>query len=163
MPWNFGTAFTYKVSNARSLDDFNIGRDTWKYKTLEDKVLINFSTEGLEGYKDISDLRLKYSIYSLDKTLVTSDFVSNWEYNDYYTTLEIPFKDSFVKENIYIIKFEIFSNESENSLQSITKLLIATELLNKKYGENSNFDNLEFSDWIEEYKNHYILNYLQNR
>ena len=148
------TTFTYKVSNARSLDDFNIGRDTWKYKTLEDKVLINFSTEGLEGYKDISDLRLKYSIYSLDKTLVTSGFVSNWEYNDYYTTLEIPFKDSFVKENIYIIKFEIFSNESENPLQSITKLLIATELLNKKYGENSNFDNLEFSDWIEEYKNH---------
>ena len=148
------TTFTYKVSNARSLDDFNIGRDTWKYKTLEDKVLINFSTEGLEGYKDISDLSLKYSIYSLDKTLVTSGSVSNWEYNDYYTTLEIPFIESFVKENIYVIKFEIFSNESVNSLQSITKLLIATELLNKKYGENSNFDNLEFSDWIEEYKNH---------
>lgn len=66
------TTYTYKVSGANDIENVSIGKEVWKYKTLDDRVLIDFSTEGLEGYKSISDLELKYSIYSLNGAKIIS-------------------------------------------------------------------------------------------
>ena len=73
------------------------------------------------------------------------------------TDLEIPFSRDFVSENIYVIKFELLSIPSNNTsvpLYSTSQLLITTKLLNDKYGTVANFNNLEFGDWITEYKNY---------
>ena len=158
---NCETTFTYKVSGKDDIDSVAIGKEVWKYKTLDDRVLINFSTEGLDGYKSISDLELRYSIYSLDGTKIISREPIDWIFSGTYTDLEIPFNEKFVSENIYIIKFELLPISSNistaSALYSSSQLLITTKLLNEKYGTVTNFNNLEFGDWITEYKN-YISN-----
>lgn len=158
---NCETTFTYKVSGTDDIDSVAIGKEVWKYKTLDDRVLINFSTEGLDGYKSISDLELRYSIYSLDGTKIISREPIDWIFSGTYTDLEIPFNEKFVSENIYIIKFELLPISSNistaSALYSSSQLLITTKLLNEKYGTVTNFNNLEFGDWITEYKN-YISN-----
>lgn len=158
---NCETTFTYKVSGKDDIDSVAIGKEVWKYKTLDDRVLINFSTEGLDGYKSISDLELRYSIYSLDGTKIISRESIDWIFSGTYTDLEIPFNEKFVSENIYIIKFELLPISSNistaSALYSSSQLLITTKLLNEKYGTVTNFNNLEFGDWITEYKN-YISN-----
>ena len=157
------TTYTYKVSGANDIENVSIGKEVWKYKTLDDRVLIDFSTEGLEGYKSISDLELKYSIYSLNDSehaIISRESVNDWIFSGMSTDLEIPFSGNFVSENIYIIKFELLSIPSNNTsvpLYSTSQLLITTKLLNDKYGTVANFNNLEFGDWITEYKN-YINN-----
>ena len=155
------TTYTYKVSGANDIENVSIGKEVWKYKTLDDRVLIDFSTEGLEGYKSISDLELKYSIYSLNGTkIISRESVNDWIFSGMSTDLEIPFRGNFVSENIYIIKFELLpisSNNDTTPLYSTSQLLITTKLLNDKYGTVANFNNLEFGDWITEYKN-YINN-----
>ena len=157
------TTYTYKVSGANDIENVSIGKEVWKYKTLDDRVLIDFSTEGLEGYKSISDLELKYSIYSLNDSehaIISRESVNDWIFSGMSTDLEIPFRGNFVSENIYIIKFELLSIPSNNTsvpLYSTSQLLITTKLLNDKYGTVANFNNLEFGDWITEYKN-YINN-----
>lgn len=155
------TTYTYKVSGANDIENVSIGKEVWKYKTLDDRVLIDFSTEGLEGYKSISDLELKYSIYSLNgNKIISRESVNDWIFSGMSTDLEIPFSGNFVSENIYVIKFELLSIPSNNTsvpLYSTSQLLITTKLLNDKYGTVANFNNLEFGDWITEYKN-YINN-----
>lgn len=157
------TTYTYKVSGANDIENVSIGKEVWKYKTLDDRVLIDFSTEGLEGYKSISDLELKYSIYSLNDSehaIISRESVNDWIFSGMSTDLEIPFSGNFVSENIYVIKFELLSIPSNNTsvpLYSTSQLLITTKLLNDKYGTVANFNNLEFGDWITEYKN-YINN-----
>lgn len=158
---NCETTFTYKVSGTDDIDSVAIGKEVWKYKTLDDRILINFSTEGLDGYKNISDLDLRYSIYSLDGTKIISRESIDWILSGMVTDLEIPFNEKFVSENIYIIKFELLPISSNistaSALYSSSQLLITTKLLNEKYGTVTNFNNLEFGDWITEYKN-YISN-----
>ena len=157
------TTYTYKVYGANDIENVSIGKEVWKYKTLDDRVLIDFSTEGLEGYKSISDLELKYSIYSLNDSkhaIISRASVNDWIFSGMSTDLEIPFSGDFVSENIYVIKFELLSIPSNNTsvpLYSTSQLLITTKLLNDKYGTVANFNNLEFGDWITEYKN-YINN-----
>ena len=155
------TTYTYKVSGANDIENVSIGKEVWKYKTLDDRVLIDFSTEGLEGYKSISDLELTYSIYSLNGTkIISRKPINDWIFSGMSTDLEIPFSGDFVSENIYVIKFELLSIPSNNNttpLYSTSQLLITTKLLNDKYGTVANFNNLEFGDWITEYKN-YINN-----
>ena len=155
------TTYTYKVSGANDIENVSIGKEVWKYKTLDDRVLIDFSTEGLEGYKSINDLELKYSIYSLNGTkIISRKPINDWIFSGMSTDLEIPFSGDFVSENIYVIKFELLSIPSNNTsvpLYSTSQLLITTKLLNDKYGTVANFNNLEFGDWITEYKN-YINN-----
>ena len=155
------TTYTYKVSGANDIENISIGKEVWKYKTLDDRILIDFSTEGLEGYKSINDLELKYSIYSLNGTkIISRKPINDWIFSGMSTDLEIPFSGDFVSENIYIIKFELLSIPSNNTsvpLYSTSQLLITTKLLNDKYGTVANFNNLEFGDWITEYKN-YINN-----
>lgn len=158
---NCKTTFTYKISGTDDIDSVAIGKEVWKYKTLDDRVLINFSTEGLDGYKSISDLELRYSVYSLDGTKIISREPIDWILSGTYTDLEIPFNENFVSENIYVIKFELLPISSNistaSALYSSSQLLITTKLLNEKYGTVTNFNNLEFGDWITEYKN-YISN-----
>ena len=158
---NCKTTFTYKVSGKDDINSVAIGKEVWKYKTLDDRVLINFSTEGLDGYKSISDLELRYSVYSLDGTKIISRESIDWIFSGTYTDLEIPFNEKFVSENIYVIKFELLPISSNistaSALYSSSQLLITTKLLNEKYGTVTNFNNLEFGDWITEYKN-YISN-----
>lgn len=155
------TTYTYKVSGANDIENVSIGKEVWKYKTLDDRILIDFSTEGLEGYKSINDLELKYSIYSLNGTkIISRKPINDWIFSGMSTDLEIPFSGNFVSENIYVIKFELLSIPSNNTsvpLYSTSQLLITTKLLNDKYGTVANFNNLEFGDWITEYKN-YINN-----
>ena len=155
------TTYTYKVSGANDIENVSIGKEVWKYKTLDDRILIDFSTEGLEGYKSINDLELKYSIYSLNGTkIISRKPINDWIFSGMSTDLEIPFSGNFVSENIYVIKFELLPISSNNTsvpLYSTSQLLITTKLLNDKYGTVANFNNLEFGDWITEYKN-YINN-----
>ncbi|MDD7753452.1 MAG: hypothetical protein PUJ51_02940 [Clostridiales bacterium] len=64
------------------------------------------------------------------------------------TIFKIPFNDSFVKENMYVLLFELVpsNNNEANSIFSKSQLLIVTELLNDKYKTSTNFNNIGFED-----------------
>ena len=147
--------FTYKVSGAQDIGGIDIGKEIWKYKVLDDSLLVDFDTVGLEGYKDIENLNLLYSIYSLEgNSIIEREPIEGWRIAGMDTIFKIPFNDSFVKENMYVLLFELVpsNNNEAGSIFSKSQLLIVTELLNDKYKTSTNFNNIGFEDWITEYE-----------
>lgn len=97
-------------------------------------------------------VNLEYEIFDLDQNLI-----KNGTFNDYSgigeNLFQIPFDDSFKKENIYIIKFNFKKDrvDSETLLPSISRILITSEVFNK-FSNNLLYDKeVSFNDWVNCY------------
>ena len=168
----FERILTFDLSQKGNVNDFAIGEGVWRY-TVDDKLVLYFDTSGIQETSVMSqDVELQYKIKRVSE-LSTSQAITSWAsstegWSIMYdwnvvgdSILRIDFDpwtgvidlSKIYAEDYYRIAFRFVNPENNGVLrQSITKTILATELLNGNSAKR--YDQIYFDEWINNYSDH---------
>ena len=147
------------LNDAGNYSDFTIGNELWKFYIDDDDNYLYLEYDVVGPYITTSEVGLYYRIFEPD----AAEPLTQWKAVSDYTGITnqgvgiIPFdnESGFIKEGIYIIEFAFYKNnvvEIPDSLQTIKKMIIASEIFADFVGEYSNFNDINFDKWSSKYK-----------
>lgn len=163
----FTRILTFDLTQKGKVEDFTIGDDLWKYY-VDDELTLYFNTGGVQETSVFSDeVSLYYSLYKaigdtptpiteyqsvpIDDWNVVGDSIIKLNFEPYDASHYNA--NTLYAEEYYIIQFDFKDPEKLNeSLRTITKTILATELLND-YNSNR-YDTVYFDEWFSNYENH---------
>lgn len=133
-------------------DKWNIGSNLYQFYTSADGKSQYIYTD-ISGPKISSfPVDLQCDIYNIDGDVV----ISNYKFSDYSgigeNLLQIPFNDSFKKEDIYVIKFKFAKDVVEEDLfPTVSRFLITSEVFNDFSNKEVYDRDILFNEWINNY------------
>lgn len=136
-------------------DGWTIGSELYQFYTSTDDKFQYIYTN-VDGPKISSfPVNLNCEIYDLNGNLILTH-----AFEDYSgigeNLLQIPFDSTFVKEDIYVIKFKFTKEEldSDNMFPSISRFLITSEVFNDFSNRLVYDKDISFGEWINNYWKH---------
>lgn len=136
-------------------DGWTIGSELYQFYTSTDDKFQYIYTN-VDGPKISSfPVNLNCEIYDLNGNLILTH-----AFEDYSgigeNLLQIPFNSTFVKEDIYVIKFKFTKEEldSDNMFPSISRFLITSEVFNDFSNRLVYDKDISFGEWINNYWKH---------
>lgn len=145
-------------------DEWDLGNELYQFYLSSDKqnqyIYTNISGPMISSFP----VNLYGDVYDIDGKAIVSGHV----FEDYSgigeNVLQLPFKDSFEPENIYVIQFKFAPSVNEiGNFPIVTRFLITSEVFND-FTDVMMYDrDIKFDEWIKRYwahnKTEFKLNY----